>query len=88
MQMALIILIGYDFVKDFALIKCKITVAVTRFICAYLLHFAMEPEFRQSLSMLKYWCNHSNNLTQKKLEEPVQPEYEKEDGEEPKEPKD
>ena len=52
MQMALIALICYDFAQDFGFIKCKMAVAISRFICAYLLHFAMEPEFRQSLKML------------------------------------
>lgn len=62
MQMTLIALIGYEFGNNFQMIKCHTKVAVTRFVCAYLLHFAMLIEFRQSISMFKYWCNHSNNL--------------------------
>lgn len=40
----------------------------------------MEPEFRQSLALFKYWCNHSNNLDL--LIAPVYPkppEYEKDE---------
>lgn len=68
MQMILVFLIGYEF--DGPMVKVKIQVAVTRFVCAYLLHFAMEPEFRQSLTMFKFFIDHSNN---KKLPEPKKP---------------
>lgn len=36
----------------------------------------METEFRQSLILFKYWCNHSNNLELEKPKEPEEPEYE------------
>lgn len=79
MQMILVVLIGSDFIADFSLLKCHTQVAITRFVCAYLLHFAMEPEFRQSLAMFKYWCNHSNNLALDEPKAPAEPEYEKEE---------
>lgn len=44
-------------------------ILVTRFICAMLLHASSEPEFRQSLILFKYWCNHSNNFY---LDEPTE----------------
>jgi len=80
MQMILITLIGVQF-KTTIFVTVKIQVAITRFVCAYLLHFAMEPEFRQSLTLLKYYLNHSNNLdlTEPKLTKPKEPEYEDEE---------
>lgn len=60
MQMILVFLIGYEF--EGPMVKVKIQVAITRFVCAYLLHFAMEPEFRQSITLFKFFIDHSNKL--------------------------
>lgn len=40
----------------------------------------MEPEFRQSLILLKYYLDHSNNLdlTEPTLTKPDEPKYEEE----------
>ena len=42
-------------------------VAITRWICAILLHLSLMPELKQAITMFKYWINHSNNF---KLEKP------------------
>jgi len=81
MQMILIFLIAYEFIiEEFSMLKVHIQVALARLICAYLLHFAMEAETRQSLKLFKYWCDHSNNLPLKApdIKAPLEPEYEKE----------
>lgn len=61
MQMVLVALVAINISEsEFTMMTWYVVIA--RWVCCILLHLEILPELRQSLQMLKYWVNHSNNF--------------------------
>jgi len=68
--MQLVLIIGL--VIEFSSLSTMVTVKVVaaRFVCAFLLHFDMKVEFKQSIVLLRYFLNHVSKKKVDSLEPP------------------